>query len=125
MIKKKRWENIMPLKNVRPKKALPKKRRKIIARFKAKDTIRFSFTNYLSQSILTSIIFYGFGLFGKLQRYQIYYVVGSIWLFQIILSNIWLQYFRFGPFEWVWRSLTYMKKQPMKKHVVVETPEDE
>ena len=74
---------------------------------------QMAFTNYLSQSIITSIIFYGFGVFGTLQRYEVYYVVGAIWLFQIIFSNIWLRYFRFGPFEWLWRSLTYLKKQPM------------
>ena len=84
-----------------------------------------AFTNYLSQSILTSIIFYGFGLFGKLQRYQIYYVVGSIWLFQIIFSHSWLQYFRFGPFEWLWRTLTYVEKQPMRKRVALNEPEEE
>jgi uncharacterized protein len=76
---------------------------------------QMAFTNYLSQSIITSIIFYGFGLFAKLQRYEIYYVVVSIWLFQIITSHIWLRYFKFGPFEWAWRSLTYLKKQPMKR----------
>jgi len=78
---------------------------------------QMAFTNYLSQSIITSIIFYGFGLFAKLQRYEIYYVVAAIWLFQIVASRIWLHYFRFGPFEWVWRSLTYLKKQPMKRKV--------
>ena len=72
-----------------------------------------AFTNYLMQSIITSIIFYGFDVFGELQRYEVYYVVGAIWVFQIIFSNIWLRYFRFGPFEWLWRSLTYLKEQPM------------
>ncbi len=76
---------------------------------------QMAFTNYLSQSIITSVIFYGFGLFATLQRYQLYYVVGSIWIFQIIFSHIWLRYFRLGPFEWLWRSLTYWKKQPLKK----------
>ena len=74
-----------------------------------------AFTNYLSQSIITSTIFYGFGLFAKLQRYEIYYVVAAVWLFQIITSHIWLRYYKFGPFEWVWRSLTYLKKQPMRR----------
>ena len=83
---------------------------------------QMAFTNYLSQSIITSIIFYGFVLFGKLQRYEVYYVVGAIWLFQILSSHIWLKYFRFGPFEWLWRSLTYMQKQPMKKKAVDAEP---
>jgi uncharacterized protein len=86
---------------------------------------QMAFTNYLSQSIITSIIFLGFGLFGKLQRYEVYYVVGAIWLFQVIFSNIWLNYFRFGPFEWLWRSLTYLHKQPMKKKALAGEIEEE
>ena len=68
--------------------------------------------------------FYGFGLFSKLQRYEIYYVVAAIWLFQTITSHIWLRYFRFGPFEWAWRSLTYLKKQPMKRWTLTAETED-
>jgi uncharacterized protein len=77
---------------------------------------QMAFTNYLMQSIICVIIFYGFGLnwYGALQRYQLYYIVGGVWLFQIIFSNIWLMYFRFGPFEWLWRSLTYWRSQPMR-----------
>jgi len=78
---------------------------------------QMAFTNYLMQSLLVGLFFYGigFGMFGKLQRYEIYYVVGATWVLQIIWSHIWLRYFRFGPLEWAWRSLTYWKKQPMKK----------
>ena len=76
---------------------------------------QMAFTNYLSQSIITSIVFYGAGLFDKLQRYQVYYVVVSIWFFQVIFSHIWLRYFRFGPFEWLWRSLTYLYRPPMRR----------
>ncbi|MGZ3952745.1 MAG: DUF418 domain-containing protein [Flavisolibacter sp.] len=76
---------------------------------------QMAFTNYLTQSIYTSIIFYGFGLFATLQRYEAYYIVAAIWLFQIVTSHLWLRYFKFGPFEWVWRSLTYLKKQPMRR----------
>jgi uncharacterized protein len=78
---------------------------------------QMAFTNYLMQSIFCSIIFYGFGLrwFNEFERYQLYYFVGGIWIFQIIFSVIWLKFFRFGPFEWLWRSLTYWKLQPMLK----------
>ena len=78
---------------------------------------QMAFTNYLMQSLMCGLFFYGigFGMFGKLQRYEIYYVVGAIWLIQIIYSHIWLRYFRFGPLEWLWRSLTYWKKQPFRK----------
>jgi len=73
---------------------------------------QMAFTNYLSQSIITTIIFYIMGWFGSFQRYQVYEIVFGIWAFQIIFSTVWLKYFLFGPFEWVWRSLTYQKAQP-------------
>ncbi|MEI2740788.1 MAG: DUF418 domain-containing protein [Chitinophagaceae bacterium] len=78
---------------------------------------QMAFTNYLMQSLLVGLFFYGVGLgyFGKLERHEIYYVVGATWLLEIVWSHIWLRYFRFGPLEWAWRSLTYWKKQPMKK----------
>lgn len=78
---------------------------------------QMALTNYLTQSLICSIIFNGFafGLFGKLQRYEIYLVVLGIWLFQIAFCNVWMRYFLFGPFEWVWRSLTYWKKQAFVK----------
>ena len=78
---------------------------------------QMAFTNYLMQSFLCGIFFYGFAMdyFGKLQRYELYYVVLAVWLLEIIWSHIWLRYFRFGPLEWLWRSLTYWKKQPWKK----------
>jgi uncharacterized protein len=78
---------------------------------------QMAFTNYIMHTLICNIIFLGFGfsLFGKLQRYELYYIVFSIWIFQLIVSPLWLKYFRFGPLEWMWRSLTYWKKQPMKK----------
>ncbi|MFH4966117.1 DUF418 domain-containing protein [Gaetbulibacter sp. M235] len=77
---------------------------------------KLALTNYLTHSVVTSIIFYGdgFALFGELQRYELYYIVGSIWIVQLIFSPIWLKYFLYGPAEWVWRSLTYQQKQPFK-----------
>ncbi len=77
---------------------------------------KLALTNYLTHSVVTSIIFYGdgFALFGELQRYELYYIVGAIWLIQLIFSPIWLKYFLYGPAEWVWRSLTYQQKQPFK-----------
>ena len=76
---------------------------------------QMAFTNYLMQSIICGFIFYGigFGMYAQLQRYEVYYVVGVVWLLQIVYSHIWMHYFRFGPFEWLWRSLTYWKRQPM------------
>ena len=78
---------------------------------------QMAFSNYLLHSIICTLFFHGYGLgyFHKLKYHELYYVVAVVWLFNIIFSVIWLQYFRFGPFEWVWRSLTYWKKQPFKK----------
>jgi len=74
---------------------------------------QMALTNYLSQSLICNAIFmgWGFNLLGELDRFQIYYVVLGVWLFQLIVSPIWLRYFRFGPAEWLWRSLTYKNKQ--------------
>jgi uncharacterized protein len=77
---------------------------------------QMALTNYLFDTIVCCIIFcgYGFGQFGKLERYQLYYVVAAIWTVELVASKIWLSYFRFGPAEWLWRSLTYWKRQPMR-----------
>ena len=79
---------------------------------------QMAFTNYLGQSFLMGLLFYGigFGMFGKLQRYEIYYVVGITWIVQIIFSHIWLHYFQFGPLEWIWRQLTYWKRFPLRRN---------
>jgi uncharacterized protein len=78
---------------------------------------QMAFTNYLLQSIICTLYFYGYGFdnYNRLRFHELYYVVFSVWILQMIYSSIWLHYFRFGPFEWLWRSLTYWKRQPMKK----------
>ena len=45
---------------------------------------------------------------------KVYGVMIAIWVFQVLFSVFWLSRYRFGPAEWVWRSLTYGKKQPMR-----------
>jgi uncharacterized protein len=77
-----------------------------------------AFSNYILTSLICTTIFegYGFGLFNKLQRYQLYGVVLAVWIVILVISPIWLRYFRFGPLEWLWRSLTYWKKQPFRIH---------
>jgi len=74
-------------------------------------------SNYLGTTVICTLIFdgWGLGLFGRLQFYQLFYVVAAIWAVNLIVSSLWLKYFRFGPVEWVWRSLTYWKRQPMRK----------
>ncbi len=77
---------------------------------------RMALSNYLLTSILCTLYFNGYGLgnFAKLQRYQLYWVVLAMWIINLVWSPIWLKYFRFGPAEWLWRSLTYWKMQPMR-----------
>ena len=85
---------------------------------------QMALTNYLSHSIICNVIFmgFGFGLVGELRRFELYYVVFSIWAFQLVMSPIWLRYFRFGPVEWLWRSMTYQQWQPFRRapHVKVD-----
>ena len=78
---------------------------------------QMALTNYLSKTIICNIIFlgFGFGLWGKLQRFEIYIIVFGIWILQLIYSVAWLKKYRFGPAEWLWRSLTYRKRQPLRK----------
>ncbi|MCI0630035.1 MAG: DUF418 domain-containing protein [Phycisphaerales bacterium] len=78
---------------------------------------QMALTNYLTHSVLCSIIFYGwgFGLWGSLTRVQTAGIVVAIWVFQVIVSNVWLRHFRYGPAEWLWRSLTYLKLQPVRR----------
>lgn len=77
---------------------------------------RMALSNYLLQSILCTFIFYGFGvgLYGSVERVGQVGIVVGVWALQLIVSPLWLRYFRFGPAEWVWRSLSYGKRQPMR-----------
>ncbi len=78
---------------------------------------RMAFTNYLLQTVICTTLFYGhgFGLFGQLPRTQQILVVVAVWAVLIALSNVWLRVYRFGPAEWMWRSLSYWKPQPMRR----------
>ena len=80
-------------------------------------TGRMALTNYLTQSIIATTIFYsyGLGLYGKVNVWQGIILTLCIYIIQVIWSQYWLKNYRFGPFEWAWRSLTYWKMQPMKK----------
>ncbi|HWG45749.1 MAG TPA: DUF418 domain-containing protein [Gemmataceae bacterium] len=77
---------------------------------------RMALSNYLMQTILCTTLFegWGFGLFGRLDRLALLGVVGGIWLVQLIASPLWLHSFRFGPLEWLWRSLTYGRRYPFR-----------
>ena len=78
---------------------------------------RMALTNYIMHSVIAMFVFLGvgFGLYGQFSRIELYYVVLAIVVFQLIISPIWLKYYRFGPLEWVWRSLTYMKRPQLRR----------
>ncbi len=84
---------------------------------------RMALSNYLTHSIVCTTLFYGygFGLYGTINRTGLFAIVLAIWTFQLVVSPIWLRSFRFGPAEWLWRSLTYWRLQPMRVKAV-ETP---
>ena len=69
---------------------------------------RMALSNYLTHSIVCTTLFYGygFGLFGQINRTGLAAIVLTIWAAQLLISPIWLKYFRYGPAEWLWRSLT-------------------
>lgn len=88
---------------------------------------RMALSNYVLQSLVCSVLFYGFG-FGLYERVGAAVLVAitlAIYLAQIPLSAWWLRRFNFGPLEWVWRSLTYGKRQPMRKEKGFEGPKGE
>jgi uncharacterized protein len=77
---------------------------------------RMALTNYLLQTIVCTLIFFGhgLGLFGHLERGVQILIVFAVWAADAVFSVIWLRHFRFGPAEWLWRTLTYLKPQPMR-----------
>jgi len=78
---------------------------------------RLALTNYLMHSVILTTVFYGYGLglYGEIERFwQMGFVLALIAL-QLVLSPWWLARYRFGPVEWLWRSLTYWQAQPMTR----------
>jgi uncharacterized protein len=71
---------------------------------------RMAFTNYLMHSAIALILFVALGLYGQLERHQLFYIVFAIWAFQLVASTLWLRRYRFGPLEWLWRYLTYLER---------------
>jgi uncharacterized protein len=74
-----------------------------------------AFSNYIMQTLICSAIFYGngFGLFGGVSRAHQILIVVAIWAIQLVISPWWLRRFRYGPLEWLWRSLTYWRRMPL------------
>ena len=78
---------------------------------------RAAFTNYLGTSILMTGLFYGWGagLFGRLTRIELWLVVLAMWALMLAWSKPWLDRHQYGPFEWLWRSLSRWQWQPMRR----------
>ncbi|MDG2385103.1 MAG: DUF418 domain-containing protein [Pirellulaceae bacterium] len=77
---------------------------------------RMALTNYLAQTLICTTLFYGhgFALYGSVSRFLQLIIVFGIWLIQILFSRFWMARFRFGPCEYVWRTLTYLRFLPEK-----------
>jgi uncharacterized protein len=94
------------------------KRRKMAAvRRRLAAVGQMALSNYLFHSLTASVLFFGwgFGLAGRFDYAAQLLIVVAIWSVQLIVSPIWLQNFRYGPAEWLWRSLTYGRVQPMRQ----------
>jgi len=79
---------------------------------------RMALTHYLTQSVVCTLLFnaYGLGYFNELRLSVTLPLVLVIFALQVLFSRFWLARFRFGPAEWVWRSLTYGARQPLRRH---------
>lgn len=78
---------------------------------------RMALTNYIGQSIWGILIFYGIGLGcgANTGLVHVILIATGVYLFEVMFSNLWLSYFRFGPLEWIWRMLTYGKRLPLRR----------
>ncbi len=78
---------------------------------------RAAFTNYLGTSIVMTTIFYGygFGLYGRVGRAEVYLFIFGVWALMLLWSKPWLDRFHYGPLEWLWRSLARGRAQPMRR----------
>ncbi|TMM49085.1 DUF418 domain-containing protein [Qipengyuania marisflavi] len=78
---------------------------------------RAAFSNYLGTSAVMMIVFHGWagGLFGQLSRGELYLVAAATCALMLLWSKLWLDRFRYGPLEWLWRCLTYGCRFPLRK----------
>lgn len=78
---------------------------------------RAAFSNYIGTSLVMTTLFYGygFGLFGQIGRAELYLIVPLAWAAMLAWSKPWLDRYRYGPLEWLWRSLARGALQPMRR----------
>ena len=80
---------------------------------------RMALTNYVGQSVIGMLLFYGIGLGlgASIGLSGTELIAAGVFLFQIAFCTIWLHYFQFGPLEWIWRMLTYGRQLSIFKSV--------
>jgi uncharacterized protein len=85
---------------------------------------RMALSNYLATSLICTALFqgWGFGLFATLGRWQLLLVVLAVWALILAWSKPWLARYRYGPAEWLWRSLSRWERQPMRKVTAQQAP---
>jgi uncharacterized protein len=78
---------------------------------------QMAFSNYILHSLICTTLFYGhgFGLFATVERTGQMLIVLAVWILQLTVSPIWMRHFRYGPLEWLWRSVVYLKLQPFRR----------
>ncbi|RMB04675.1 DUF418 domain-containing protein [Eilatimonas milleporae] len=81
-------------------------------------TGRMALTNYLMQSVIGLAVFVGLGGYLAVSRVDILAGMVAVWAFQLWFSLFWLARYRFGPAEWLWRSLTYWRVQPLRRQTL-------
>jgi uncharacterized protein len=86
---------------------------------------RMALTTYVSQSLVGTAIFYGYGLglIGTVGAGTALAIGLAVFALQMAICAAWMRYFRYGPLEWLWRSLTYWRPQPFLKHHAAGTLE--
>jgi uncharacterized protein len=75
---------------------------------------RMALSAYLTQSLLALVVFAGLGLYDRLGTLQALMVVAAVWAILLVACPAWMRRFRHGPVEWLWRSLTYGRRQPLR-----------
>lgn len=76
---------------------------------------QMALTNYIMQTVIMMVIFYGFNLFNRVDAVWFLPIVLAVFTIQVIYSHLWMKVFRFGPLEWLWRTVTYLKVIPIKR----------
>jgi uncharacterized protein len=78
---------------------------------------RMAFSNYIGTSLVMMLVFHGWagGLYAELHRTELLVVVVLAWALMLAWSKPWLDRFRYGPLEWLWRCLTYWKVFPLRR----------